>query len=69
MIKYENECVGCLPEMGCLGTACPNRDVPHYYCDSCKGEYAPEDLYEYDGKMWCKECLVEYLLEDIPNVA
>ena len=28
MIKYEDECVGCPPERGCLGSVCPNRNVP-----------------------------------------
>ena len=69
MVRYENECVGCPPEMGCLGDGCPNRNVPRYYCDECGDEFYPEDLYEYDGKMWCKECLVEYLLADINKVA
>ena len=38
MIKYEDECVGCPPEMGCLGDSCPNRDVKHLYCDKCKAD-------------------------------
>ena len=38
MIRYEDECVGCPPEMGCLGSICPNRNVPHYFCDYCGEE-------------------------------
>ena len=58
MIKYENECVGCPPERGCLGEGCPNRNVPYYYCDECGEEYSPEELYDYDGQMLCTECLL-----------
>ena len=54
MIEYEDECVGCPPEMGCLGDSCPNRNVPHIYCDKCGEEY--EELYRYDGKELCENC-------------
>ena len=49
MIKYEDECVGCPPEMGCMGNSCPNRNVKHLYCDKC-GEDC-EELYidDYDN--------------------
>ena len=49
MIKYEDECVGCPKEMGCLGNACPNRNVPHLYCDKCGDDC--EEL--------CEDCLKE----------
>ena len=26
---YENECVSC--DLPCIGDACPNRNVPHYF--------------------------------------
>ena len=55
MIKYENECVDCPPEMGCLGNSCPNRKVPHLLCDRC-GEDV-EELYKVDGEELCEECL------------
>lgn len=35
MVQYENECVGCHTEMGCMGEICPNRNVPRRYCDTC----------------------------------
>ena len=29
MVEYEDECVGCPPEMSCLGKdGCPNMNVP-----------------------------------------
>ena len=62
MRRYENECVGCPPERGCLGTSCPNRRVLHIYCDACKDE--SDDIYEYDGKDLCRSCLMEALIED-----
>lgn len=58
MREIENECVGCPPNMGCLGSACPNRNVEHFYCDECKAE---EKLYHYDGKELCIECITKKL--------
>ena len=57
MVTYEYECVSCgLP---CLGTSCPNQNVPHFYCDKCNEEVMSEDLYEYEDKDVCKHCLLE----------
>jgi len=47
MIQYEDECVGCPPEMGCLGSMCPNRNVPRIYCDIC-GEEIDSDSERWD---------------------
>ena len=55
MIKYEDECVGRPPEMGCISNSCPNRNVKHRYCDKC-GEDC-EELYLYDNEELCKDCL------------
>ena len=55
MIKYENECVGCPPERGCLGSSCPYINVPRLYCDVCGEE--DEELYEYDDEQLCADCL------------
>ena len=58
MITYEDECCGCATESyPCLGSACPNRNVPHLYCDKCKEEV--EKLYKYDGQEICEECLLK----------
>lgn len=56
MKKIENECVNCPVEMGCIGDACPNKNVTRYYCDNCGEE---EMLYIYDGEELCQECLLE----------
>ena len=55
MVKVENECVGCPPEMGCIGIACPYQNVPHYYCDKCKDEV--DELFDVDGVELCEDCL------------
>lgn len=56
MQRIENECIGCPPEMGCLGNSCPNRNVIRYYCDNCGCE---EKLYYYDNEELCEECLLK----------
>lgn len=58
MCRTENECVGCPPEMGCLGDSCPYRNVTRYYCDHCDNEAT---LYRYDGEELCIDCLKEML--------
>lgn len=56
MKKVENECVGCPPEMGCLGDSCPNRNVTRFYCDRCGEE---ETLYYYYDEELCADCLLK----------
>ena len=58
MIKIVKECVHCgLP---CLGTACPNNVVKRYYCDVCRKEMDPEDLYlDEDSEMVCSDCILK----------
>ena len=58
MKRLENECVGCPPELGCLGESCPNRNVPHFYCDKCKEE---EVLYEFEDGEYCIDCIAKML--------
>ena len=57
MIKYEDECVGCPPEMGCLGDGCPNRNVQRMYCDQCNDEV--EEIYIFDDEELCRDCLLD----------
>ena len=60
MITYEDECCGCAtPSYPCMGSACPNRSVPHLYCDRCKEE--ADTLYEYEGEQVCIDCILESL--------
>lgn len=58
MKRIENDCVGCPPEMGCLGSSCPYRNNPHYYCDQC-GEEKP--LYHFDDEELCIDCIEKQL--------
>lgn len=57
-LVYEDECVGCPKEIGCFGMACPNKRVPHHYCDECDSE---EQLYHYDGEELCIDCIEKRL--------
>ena len=61
MKTIEDECVGCPPEIGCLGSSCPYKNVVHYYCDDCGEE---TQLYYYDGKELCIDC-IEKTLEKV----
>lgn len=58
-VRYENRCVDCPPEMGCLKPYCPNWNVPIWYCDKCGEENV--DLYEVDEEELCLDCAIERL--------
>ena len=66
-LTFSNECVGCPPEMGCLGSACKYRNVPHISCDKCNDN--TDKLYN-NGSGWiCLHCLlkeegIKYLEDD-----
>lgn len=55
VIKYANDCVGCPPEIGCLGSSCPQRNVLHTYCDRCGDE--ARLFYSFDDEQLCEDCL------------
>ena len=57
MITYEDECVGCPSEMGCMGDSCPYKNVRHLFCDRCNEEV--DTLYVYDDKELCLHCLLK----------
>lgn len=59
--RYEDMCVGCPPEMGCMGSVCPNRNVEIVYCDECGEEN--ETIYEFDGEELCLNCIEEKLVK------
>ena len=57
-VVYEDECCGCaVPAYPCMGDACPNRNVPHLFCDSCKDEV--NELYETENGQLCAECVLK----------
>lgn len=59
LVTYENECVGCPPELWCLGSACPYRNVPYFYCDECEEDV--EELFKWDDKQLCIDCIKKKL--------
>ena len=58
MIRMEDECVGCPIDMGCLGSACPFKSVPRFYCDRCGEE---SKLYWWNHEQLCLTCIEEEL--------
>lgn len=69
-IFYEDECVGCPPEIGCLGSSCRYKNVPHLVCDECKREF--DKLYLYDSLQVCEGCLLgkdlSYLKDEYEDI-
>lgn len=62
MIKYENHCCSCaVPAYPCMGSSCPNVNVPVYYCDCCGDDTYAE--YEIEGEHYCEGCANCYLKE------
>ena len=60
MRTVTDECCGCATGgYPCLGSSCPNRRVPHYFCDRCKEEFDPDELYQYKGEEVCAECILK----------
>lgn len=59
MIEFEDGCVECPREMGCLGITCPNRKILHMYCDECGEECS--QLYWFDGEQYCADCVIDKL--------
>lgn len=55
-VRHENQCVGCPPEMGCLGSVCPNRNVAIFTCDRCDEDIEGE-VFEVDDEDLCEDCL------------
>lgn len=58
MRTFEDDCVGCPPEMGCLGSSCPRRRVLICTCDRCNESFDPEELYVVGGEDLCEDCLL-----------
>lgn len=64
MIEYRDQCVGCPPEMGCLGNSCPNKNVPYHACDHCGVSEDDEKIYEYEGEELCSEHFLDAVHEN-----
>ena len=53
----KNGCVGCPPEMGCLGAMCPECWEYKLICDKCDNEV--DEIYrDENGTYYCEECLM-----------
>ena len=64
MLKKENQCCSCgLP---CLGSTCPNQNVPVYYCDHCGEEL--DEVYEVDGEDLCEVCLKKLFVKEVGSI-
>lgn len=64
MVREENDCCGCaVPAYPCLGDACDLRHARHYYCDECKEEVDQGDLYYFEGRKLCIDCIKKELEE------
>ena len=63
MIKYQNDCLGCITE--CFNTCKFLKLQPHVYCDCCNDEIFDDVYYwENDGLHYCRDCIVEKFLDD-----
>lgn len=55
MIIFRNECCNCAtPGYPCLGSMCPNRNVPVHVCDECGTVI--EDAFGSLGIDLCERC-------------
>lgn len=67
MIRYENHCCGCaVPGYPCMGSSCPNVNVPTYYCDDCNDDTYAE--YDIEGGHYCEEHAMKYLKESFEEL-
>ena len=54
MLVYKNECCNCAtPGYPCLGSMCPNRNVPVHVCDECGREI--DEIFRFDGAELCEK--------------
>lgn len=62
MVRYESDCVGCVPDLPCVGPGCQYYGMrPHLYCDHC-GESA--DYILDDETHYCTDCLNNLMNEE-----
>ena len=74
LVYDKGECVGCPPEMGCMGRACQMCWVTKMFCDDCGNEV--EELYQmdYNNNKYnrpyhlCEDCFNEYLAQQYPHI-
>lgn len=59
----ENYCVSC--DLHCIGTACPYRGIPVYYCDDCGQNRAEYRVEEYELCAACAEARIQEIFDDL----
>lgn len=59
----ENDCVGCPPDLGCIGDQCPYRNAVHYYCDIC----GDDAVYILDDEELCEDCVKKCIFDAFNN--
>lgn len=60
MVRYENHCCECaVPGYPCMGSSCPNVNVPVYYCDICNDD--THAMCDIEGEHYCEKHAKDYL--------
>lgn len=60
MREVTTECVDCTSiGLPCIGDSCTFKHVTRFYCDRCKEEFEPKELYKYEGEEVCAECILK----------
>lgn len=63
MVRYENRCCDCATDnYTCVGLTCKNRKVKVYECDECKEEVPYGQLFYFENRELCMDC-IEHSLE------
>jgi len=66
LVYDKGGCVGCPPEMGCLGRACSMCWDTIMVCDQCGEEV--DDLYRNEDGDFCEDCMRNLFIHiDINN--
>lgn len=66
LIYDKGNCVGCPPEMGCMGKDCPQCWETKMICDICGGECS--EVWKADGADYCEDCFDFYIKEHYVHV-
>lgn len=61
MRKEVNNCVGCPPEIYCLGDGCPLRHSLEISCDRCGKKIVEDDCWQDEDETndYCWKCACE----------
>lgn len=66
MMTLESDCVGCSPDLPCLGCSCKYFGrSPHFHCDVC----GSDANFQLDDKDYCSDCLSQKLREEFDELS